>query len=144
MQKKINVRRLLGRYYHLCEHYGNGNDYWVLYRNYRDPKVYYSKDNKPIMTSTKNTRKELEEFALKHHKIDSEYALNYILTFMLTIVLFIASILQLFNIDIGLYVLVVLITILLIYIINNFIIIHNREVDFRELSEIFGENFKDE
>lgn len=72
--KKINkIRSLLGNDYHLSVTYSifeSKIHEWQLYKNYNDARVYFSPDNKLIMSNETNTIDDLYNFAKKHHKID--------------------------------------------------------------------------
>lgn len=75
MKNELQIRRLLGSNYHLSISYSyNCNKEevtsWRLYRVYDDSCVYFSKDNKVIMSSENNTEEELLDFAKTHHKYD--------------------------------------------------------------------------
>ena len=71
MMREQEIRKLLGKEYHLSiETDGQELKRWILFRKYKDADVYFSKDNKPIMSSEKNTEKELYEFAKQHHRLD--------------------------------------------------------------------------
>lgn len=73
------IRKILGDEYHLAASIGLGEiKYWVLYKKYRDPKMYFSEDNKAIMASDNNSLDELYDFAKKHHKIDEHIVLNLV------------------------------------------------------------------
>ncbi len=73
------IRKILGDEYHLSAFVGLEEvKYWVLYKKYRDSKIYYSEDNKPIMASDNNSLDELYDFAKKHHKIDEHIVLNLV------------------------------------------------------------------
>lgn len=93
MDKYNKIRKFLGKDYHLsitCNF--DGPDKWVLYKNYNDPKIYFSEDNTPIMTSEKNTIEELLIFAKQHHKIDEHFAMSYFRTVVLFLVVVLATI----------------------------------------------------
>jgi hypothetical protein len=96
MNKKIRkIRRLLGNDYHLSETLDmeKGNS-WVLYSTCNNNPIYYfSKYNKPIMTSEKNTLDELYTFAKKHHKLN-----DYLVSFVLSIYAWFVFILSILNI----------------------------------------------
>ena len=64
------IRKLLGNEYHLCETISINDIKWVLYKRYKDSKVYFSKDNEPIMNSDTHTLEQLKEYAKTHHKVD--------------------------------------------------------------------------
>ena len=73
------IRKILGDEYHLSASIGLGEiKYWVLYKKYRDSKMYFSEDNKAIMASDNNSLDELYDFAKKHHKIDEHIVLNLV------------------------------------------------------------------
>ena len=91
-EKEIKIRKLLGNEYHLCvEHDENMKiKTWVSIKKYKNPQIYFSDINKPIMTSENNTIDDLYEFAKKHHKIDvtkSILMVNTIIYFVSMIVL---------------------------------------------------------
>ena len=67
------IRKLLGNDYHLGIKYSafeSKIQEWKLYKNYNDTRVYFSPDNKAIMSNETNTIDDLYNFAKKHHKID--------------------------------------------------------------------------
>lgn len=71
MNKEFNkIRKLLGNEYHLSETISINGIKWVLYKRYKDSKVYFSKDNEPIMSSDTHTLEQLKEYAKTHHKVD--------------------------------------------------------------------------
>ena len=77
--KYKKIRELLGNEYHLSvEMIDFEHDKWVLFKKYDDSKVYFSKDNEPIMTSETHTYKQLYEFAKNHHKIDEHLVMNMV------------------------------------------------------------------
>lgn len=77
MEKKYSkVRNLLSNDYHLCMEFKDNNIEWKLFKKYDDPKIYFSKDNRPIMTSETNTYEELLEYAKKHRKYNLEIVLS--------------------------------------------------------------------
>lgn len=91
MDKYSKIRKLLGKDYHLsitCNF--NKPDNWVLFKKYYDPKIYFSENNEPIMTSEKNTLEELLAFAKQHHKIDEHFAMDYFRIVVLSLVLVLA------------------------------------------------------
>lgn len=90
MNEFKEIIKLLGTEYHLGVKIGIEKNSWKLFRNYIDTDVYFSKDNKAIMTSEKNTLEELHEFAKKHHKIDEHFVMNKISMIFSMIVCFIA------------------------------------------------------
>lgn len=133
------VRKLLGDNYHLKMEYKDKKVSWLLFRKYDDPKIYFSKDNRPIMTSETNTYKELLEYAKKHKK----YNLGRILLVQFMVVnsfLLILSIINIFikNIGIRYFLLganfITLLTLLTITIINkkNFNVIVNEHNEYLE------------
>ena len=73
MNKEFNkIRKLLGNEYHLYESISINGIKWVLYKKYEDSKVYFSKDNEPIMSSDTHTLEQLKEFVKKHKRINYE------------------------------------------------------------------------
>lgn len=76
--KERKIRKLLGDKFHLCISYENSLDdpKWSLYRNYVDSKVYFSNDNKIIMSSETNTIDDLYEYAKEHHQIDEHFIMS--------------------------------------------------------------------
>ena len=73
MKSIEEIRKLLGNDYHLSVKYSvfeSKIQEWKLYRNYNDTRVYFSPDNKLIMSNETNTIDDLYNFAKKHHKID--------------------------------------------------------------------------
>ena len=73
------IRKILGDEYNLAALKGLEEvKYWVLYKKYRDPKMYFSEDNKAIMASDNNSLDELYDFAKKHHKINEHIILNLV------------------------------------------------------------------
>lgn len=146
MNKKMRkIRKLLGEDYHICETLDieNGNS-WVLYSTCNNNSIYYfSKYNKPIMTSEKNTLDELYTFAKKHHKLN-----GYLVSFVLSIYAWFVFILSILNIficskwvrgfavgsDVG---------ILLYSIVEYIIATHNLKVEkleFKEWLESWGKD----
>ena len=76
MKKEFKIRKILGNKYHLSTEYGGENceiTKWVLFKRYEnaDP-IYWSADNKPIMSSDTHTLDDLYEYAKKHKKINFE------------------------------------------------------------------------
>ena len=73
MRREKEIRELLGDRFHLMIEYTENweTEHWVLFKKYEncDP-IYWSKDNKAILSSDKNTDDELYQFAKTHHKID--------------------------------------------------------------------------
>ncbi len=94
----LKIRKMLRNDYHLCvEHKEDGKIGWSLYRNYIDSRVYFSKDNKAILTSKTNTYEELYKYAKEHRKYD----LDRMLGITMIIVSCILVILSIVNIFIG-------------------------------------------
>ena len=73
IKKEHEIRKLLGNRYHLHVVFSpKGEDIeWQLFKRYENgDNIYYSSDNKPLMTSETHSLDELYEFAKKHHKVD--------------------------------------------------------------------------
>ena len=95
MEKMNKIRELLGSNYYLCESYTSINYEWKLFRKYDDPVVYYSADNKPVMTSEENTIDELYEFAETHHRINEHRQMGK-MTIHIAIIICIACMINVF------------------------------------------------
>ena len=91
MKNEKKIRKMLGDKYHLCS---NDNGEWVLYRYYQDPEIYFSKDNKAIMSYKTDTEEDLYEY-LKAHK---EWNLDLIITKTIGAILFVIWIIAVINI----------------------------------------------
>ena len=101
MEKMNKIRKLLGRRFHLSTEYGGENCelmQWKLFKNYEngDP-IYWSDDNKAIMSSGTHTIDDLYKFAKSHKKYDVE---RFILR-MNTIILLIMVLVSFANIFIN-------------------------------------------
>lgn len=67
--KKLNeLRKYTEDKYLLCVSEDLEKNEWTLHRRYMDQDVYFSKDNKPIMTSETNTVEELEKYLKEHYE----------------------------------------------------------------------------
>lgn len=67
--KKLNkLRKYTKDKYHLCVSTDLEKNEWRLYRRYIDQDVYFSQDNKAIMTSETNTIEELEKYLKEHYE----------------------------------------------------------------------------
>lgn len=86
MEKMNEIRELLGNNYHLCEDFSSISHEWKLFRKYDDPVVYYSADNKAIMTSEENTIDELYDFAKTHHRINEHRQMGKMTIHIATII----------------------------------------------------------
>lgn len=94
------IRKLLENEYHLCVTYKDKKSEWKLFKKYDNPNIYFSKDNKVIMTSKTNTYEKLLKYAKDHRK----YNLTKILSiqFMISsLCLLVLSILNIFISDVG-------------------------------------------
>ena len=94
MEKEFKIRKILGNKYHLSTEYGGENcelTKWVLFKKYEngDP-IYWSADNKPIMSSDTHTLDELYEYAKKHKKINFELFYSKLRTYFAFIICIIA------------------------------------------------------
>lgn len=89
------IRRILGNDYHLGITWGEVDNIvnWALYRKYLDSKVYFSKDNEPIMTSDNYQLEDLYNYAKSHRKINIPKEFSKICT-ILAIIAFIIIILN--------------------------------------------------
>ena len=148
IEKISEIRALLGNDYHLSVKYSifeSKIQEWKLYRNYNDTKVYFSPDNKLIMSNETNTIDDLYNFAKKHHKIDEHLYMskfNIIIAFIcmglviLNIVFFNNDVLRgfIFGIDF-----MIIISSLLSHNIWN----KNLKVNMLELQENFEKSCKE-
>ncbi len=146
MNKKMRkIRKLLGEDYHICETLDieNGNS-WVLYSTCNNNSIsYFSKYNKPIMTSEKNTLDELYAFAKRHHKLN-----GYLVSFVLLIYAWFVFILSILNVFIcsklvNGFVLGSCVGVLLYSIVEGIISEHNlkvKKLEYKELLESWGKD----
>lgn len=75
--KRLNkLRKYTKDKYHLCVSTDLEKNEWQLYRRYVDQDVYFSKDNKAIMTSETNTIDELEKYLKEHYEPDFSDVVN--------------------------------------------------------------------
>ncbi len=139
MRREKEIRKLLGDRFHLMIEYTENweTEQWVLFKKYEncDP-IYWSKDNKAILSSDKNTVDELYQFAQAHHKIDY-FKTNNIVRTILIIVIFLISIINIFleNEPISILVLVSDLWYFIWLIVDWIILGKNYKVDFLEARE---------
>ena len=146
-KKEIKIKKLLGDRFHLCIEY-NPNCWsfeWYLYRNYKDPMVYFSQDNELIMSSKTNTEDELYEYAKKHHIIDYYVAFKNLCSIFLPILLILAflNLTLLNNFFIALTIMIVQLLILEFTIFFHLIYEHNFKVKKLESFEYFSKNISE-
>ena len=91
MKNEKKIRGMLGDKYHLCS---NNDGEWVLYRYYQDPDIYFSKDNKAIMSYKTHSEEDLYEY-LKAHR---EWNLDLIMTKTISAMLLVVWVMAIFNI----------------------------------------------
>ena len=145
MKNEAKIRKLLGKRFHLSVSYDGKNleiTEWKLFKKYEngDP-VYYSNDNKAIMTSDTHTEEELYKFAKSHQKYDLYKVNRTTRTVLLSIVL-IMAILNIFIISktISTIVLTTDFILMLLMFIEMIVDDKNFKVDMLE----FRENFRKE
>lgn len=93
MDKYRKIRKWLGHDYHLSVGVEpNKPDKWSLYKCYNDRDLYFCNKNKPIMTSEKNTYKQLYNFAKKSHIVSIPLLNSYTRLGITTITLILATI----------------------------------------------------
>lgn len=93
MEKYRKIIKWLGRDYHLSVGVEpNKPDKWSLYKFYNDHDLYFCNKNKPIMTSEKNTYKQLYNFAKKTHVVNISLLNCGVRIGIATIVLILATI----------------------------------------------------
>lgn len=139
-EKYSKIRNMLGNDYHLCiELNEKGNVEWSLYRNYIDSRVYFSKDNKAILTSETNTYEELYEYARKHRKYNLTKILG-ITIMSASCVLLILSIVNIFinNSCLRGFLFGANSILIIVSIVNLNVFNKNSNVEFLELKENMG------
>lgn len=139
LKESKKVRKLLGNKFHLCE---KGDNEWLLFRRYENgDKIYFSEDNKAIMTSETYTYADLLEFAKKHKKIDVSKTITSGSVFYAWIWFFI-NLINLFFIHSDILTIITITTVytvIFVDVVNHIIYMKNSKVDLLELEE----NFKD-
>lgn len=100
-QKKIDkIRKNLGDNFHLGMDYDLDNEkkwyikQWNLFEEYDNPKVYFSKDNTPLMDSEHDTLDELYKFSKQVKEYDEASIKTIINITMIMIVFIIATYLR--------------------------------------------------
>ena len=131
MKNEKKIRGMLGDKYHLCS---NDDGEWVLYRYYQDPEVYFSKDNKAIMSYKTNTEEDLYEY-LKAHR---EWNLDLIMTNTISVILFVIWIIAIINIfkhsdTVGLIIAIGFLPNIIISLVMSIVRRHNIKVRYRDL-----------
>lgn len=143
MKNEKEIRKLLGRDYHLSIETDGRELKWILFKNYKDTAIYFSEDNKAIMSSEKNTEEELYEFAKKHHRLDYRKVEDQVIGISLTCVLII-SIINIFMDGIfSQFVLTSELWLLVWMFVNHRIFNNNWKIDMLELSESFERRKKE-
>ena len=96
-QKKIDkIRKNLGDNFHLGMEYDLDNEKnwyiknWKLFEEYDNPKVYFSKDNTPLMDSEHDTLDELYEFSKQVKEYD-EATIKTIVNITMIMIVFIIT-----------------------------------------------------
>lgn len=140
LNKQGEIRKLLGDRYHLHVSWEEDKIEWTLYKKYENgDNIYYSADNKAIMTSETHTEKELYQFAKSHHKIDLHNS-NRKLRLMIFVIVFILCFINFFVKDNFIIDTIIFTadTILLIWMTHEHLIWNkNWKVDMLELKENF-------
>lgn len=133
MKNEKKIRRMLGTKYHLCT---DNEGWWVLYRYYNDADLYFSPDNKAVMSSDTHTEEDLIKYLKKHGEWDLHIVImncNFVISLLvlfLSIVNVFLRITTLRGIIFGW-----LLMSLTISIINNCVMHHNSNVTMREFQE---------
>lgn len=131
MKNEKKIRGMLGYKYHLCS---NNDGEWVLYRYYRDPEVYFSKDNKAIMSYKTDTEEDLYEY-LKAHR---EWNLDLIITKTIGAILFVVWLMAVINIfkhsdTLRLVIAAGFLPNIIISLVMSIVRHHNMKVSYRDL-----------
>lgn len=93
MDKYRKIIEWLGNDYHLSIVNNPGKpDRWYLYRYYSDPDLYFSNDNRAVMTSEKHTYKQLYNFAKKSRMVNIPLLNSYTRLGITAITLILATI----------------------------------------------------
>lgn len=145
MKREKEIRKLLGNDYHLSVEMTDGEVMqWVLFRNYNDTTIYFSKDNKPIMRSGQNTEEELYEFAKKHHRPDGDKT-KHIIRITCSLAIWILSIVNIYlSIDlINVFNLTSCLWILIWAMVDHRLFEANWKIDMLELEENWQRRKKD-
>ena len=140
LNKEKEIRKLLGNRYHLYVGMEEDKIEWRLFKRYENgDNIYYSADNKAIMTSETHTEEELYQFAKSHRKIDLHKS-NLKLRMIIFVIIFILCFINFFVKDNFIIDTIVFTAdaILLIWMICEHIIYtKNWKVDMLELKENF-------
>ena len=137
MKNEHEIRKMLGDRYHLTTKYDFVLDSvveWRLFKTYKngDP-IYYSNDNKVLMSNETHTEEDLFEFAKSHKKFDVFKTHIKVQKVIISIIL----LMSLINIFIGLRTISIIVltcyVMLLIWLFTNTIIFNkNYKVDVLE------------
>lgn len=132
------IRELLGNEYHLSTEYKGEKEpiRWVLYRRYKDTDIYFSEDNKPIMSSDTHSMVELYKYAKSHQRVDGIMKTRWVIC----VILFINAILSFSNIYFNSKIIRTIVLVndfdfLLIYAVLFYFWHKNNKVDMLELKE---------
>ncbi len=99
-KKTEKIRKNLGDNFHLGMEYDLDNEKnwyiksWKLFEEYDNPKVYFSKDNTPLMDSEHDTLDELYEFSKQVKEYDEATIKTIVNITMIMIVFIIATYLR--------------------------------------------------
>ena len=141
IDRLTKIKKILGENYHLCIKYNPIYEQveWVLFKKYIDLNIYYSKDNKAIMSSEKNTINELYEYAKSHHKINEHWAFRKIWIYLsiMTNIIFIINIVFIHNHILSGIILGFYVNLFLNNIIGSYIFNKNLKVEMLEHRENF-------
>lgn len=137
MKNERKIRRLLGTDYHLSVSYEEKDAVkWSLFKNYHDPRIYFSKDNEAIMTSEDHTEEDLLEYAKTHHNIDVHKTMHIVRFAILILMLILCTInIFLHNTVIRTIILSVDAVLMIELAISHYIFNHNWNVTMRNLND---------
>ena len=133
MKNERKIRRMLGEKYHLCS---DNKGWWVLYRYYRDTDIYFSLDNKSIMSSDTHTEEDLIKFLKTHAEWDLHTAMMKY-DFVLSLLVFPLALVNIFlgNMFLRGALLALVLMLVGITIVNNIVMMHNNKVQMIEFRE---------
>lgn len=131
------IYKALGNDYYLHIKYSDKLEMtWILFKNYTDKNIYFSADNKPIMSGDKNDLVKLYKYAKRHQKLKSEVILQFNL--YISIIAIILQLINMFTIKLS-YISAIISGLCLNIILTDFVIFYimlkNQEVEKLERME---------
>lgn len=133
MKNEKKIRRMLGDKYHLCS---DNEGWWVLYKYYKDADIYFSPDNKSIMSSDTHTEEDLMKYLKSHAEWDLHTAMMKY-DFVLSLLVFPLALANIFlgNMFLRGVLLALVLMLVGVTIVNNVVMMHNNKVQLTEFRE---------